>query len=813
MLALTQKSQWVIVWIALTGLISVQQSFAIERPMIEANASDRERVLKLIDKYDWAAKSFESKKQKMAPLIEAHKESASKAFAAAPKFGKDRVHPHINWTMDGVNAGILYFMTGNEDYAQFAADRLNGYIQYLGVEGKEPIVSSDGRQRDYRDVLENLGLCYDYIYPFLKKEGTTVFDAATQKRIPFDDKKAQLVFTQIVECGFKTAERNSNLEIMVFDGMLYSALCIEDKTKRDGYVDQLIKGWPGKGKSGLLNMKKVLMENDGVWPESASYSGVGQTVPTYMELIDRLYPEVKIFAGFEDALNGVLNRLYYSYPNEEEMVGFGDSHRIKGPQRIPEAYTRVYRRAGFEMPMKRAFQQMKADREKYGYQPSDLWAMDPLEGYESQRAESQAVHLSYAGIAIQKNLACTDKKQNGLMYYSGGASYIHSHLSGLDLELYGAGHVMSGVGGAGAEGGRGAELFVSYYRNYAGHNTVVINGESVGGNKGWKGQDLNCMDTVKLQAMEPQPYELPISKVFTFSSQILNDTVNKATQQRIVSIIRTSDTTGYYLDLFRSRSNGENKFHDYIYHNMGDSLTLKSQAGNLLSLTPDKKVDKEFKTFKTKDWARFPSKPIENRGKLLLFPGWHLFNEVAYSAGISEPVVGRFDMTIGNQCYMHVAMPGGVKREYFSIAAPPILDGAGKYGKKPSRVLSIRQSGEAWDRPFMVVYEPSVNAEPTVQSVKNIMAGEKVVGVEVQSLIGGAAITDIIIAQDSADAKLSLPDRGIEFEGRFAIMRSERRAGADTVSLYIGEGSSLRCGKYELKGNGKKQGFKSFPGQ
>jgi hypothetical protein len=791
-------------------LMGVSMASAQERPIIQADKNDRARALNLIKQYDWAAAYFNAMKMGIAPAIAAHKASPAKALEGAPAFGTGGVHLHINWTSQAVQAGILYFMTGDEDYAQFAADRLNRYVQFLAVEGRNPVVSKEGRQRDYRDVFDKIALTYDYIQPFLIKPGTTVYDANSGTRIPFDDTKAQAMFNKIVRYGFKTTERASNLEIMSFDSILYSALCVEDKTQRDAYVKMALEGTRQPG-TGLYGMKKVLIANDGIWPESASYSGVGLEVPEYMEIVDRNYPDLKIFAGFEGALDGVLKRLSYEYPNGSEHVAFGDSHRAGGSG-LPE-YTRVLRRAGFPKVTERFLAALKYDRTLNGYHPNNLWTMDALEGVKASPSESQSsVHLPYAGVVIQKNLNFSSPKDHGLMYYTGGASYVHSHLSGLDLELYGAGNVMSGVGAAGPPGGgassRGTEVFISYFRSYAGHNTVVVNGESKGSTHGWKGDEYNVMDKVQSQAMEPKFGETGVSKDFAFSCQQLDDKVNDTRQERTVAMVRTSDTSGYYLDLFRSKSNKENRFHDYIYHNIGDSLTLSTRSGAELPLQADSKVAKAVGNQKYEDWKRypslalaFPSKPSQYR----LFPGWHFFQSVAYSASTEEPVRGRFDVTIGNKRYMHTFVPGGDKREYTSASAPPIFDAAGTYGMKPSRVFSVRQFGEAWNRPFVVLYEPSLDTSPTVQSVENIVDAGKVVGARVVSHVGGKVITDLVLAEDQADG--SFKNAEVGFTGRFAIIRTIKSDSGSEQVLYIGDGAKLSFEGHELSGGASRKGF------
>lgn len=57
--------------------------------------------------------------------------------------------------------------------------------------------------------------------------------------------------------------------------------------------------------------------------------------------------------------------------------------------------------------------------------------------------------------------------------------------------------------------------------------------------------------------------------------------------QRATGIVRTSATGGYYVDIFRShRKDGNDKMHDYFYHNLGQRMTLTAADGSSLNLRP-----------------------------------------------------------------------------------------------------------------------------------------------------------------------------------------------------------------------------------
>ena len=162
---------------------------------------------------------------------------------------------------------------------------------------------------------------------------------------------------------------------------------------------------------------------------------------------------------------------------------------------------------------------------------------------------------------------------------------------------------------------------------------------------------------------------------------------------------------------------------------------------------------------------------------------------------------------------MHFAMPGGVEWEYTSAEAPPILEVAEGYNKKKAKVLTIRQMGECWKRPFIVAYEPSTNEKPTTQSIENITDGDKVVGAKVVSKVGDRLITDRIIAQEGAEATYANEDEKIQFTGRFAIARTIDSPARRELQLYIGDGEKLSFQGHELAAGDSNSGYKSAANQ
>jgi hypothetical protein len=104
--------------------------------------------------------------------------------------------------------------------------------------------------------------------------------------------------------------------------------------------------------------------------------------------------------------------------------------------------------------------------------------------------------------------------------------------------------------------------------------------------------------------------------------------------------------------------------------------------------------------------------------------------------------------------------------------------------------MLIRQRGEAWDSPFVVVYEPFDATEgATVNAVESVpveQAGAVVLKVSSHAgATGDRCETWLMHAVDPAET-LPLPEGA--FKGRFGGVM---RRGGDTAELYLGDGREL----------------------
>ncbi len=345
----------------------------------------------------------------------------------------------------------------------------------------------------------------------------------------------------------------------------------------------------------------------------------------------------------------------------------------------------------------------------------------------------------------------------------------HVHANGLAIELYGAGLIL------GADPGRGSSYWQADHREYysqpPAHNTVIVNGKSTYA----IGRSQIGME---LELVEPAGGEPAISPNIGFAQAVFRYANPAARQQRTLALVRTGGRSGFYFDVFRSRAESEaNSFHDYLYHNIGQSLELGDAAGNPLALAGSELLGSQRGTLKGYDY-------FKNERSVDCAEDWH----ATFTAKISK----------GPNHNMTLWMPGGLKRRVFAVDAPANHAGRdalpAEFAEMPMPTVLVRQQGDAWQRPFIAVYEPYLSADgPTITSVR----GAKVEGedsslaacvVEGRSKDGGKdTALKVLLAQDDKPAD-SHSFEGYNFQGSFGVVKLQDGAVSE---LYLGNGQNF----------------------
>lgn len=779
----------------------------LERPIIWITQGEKAGVLENIENHPWAQSLFSELKSNLESTVNTHAANPQATLDTIPSFAETDhqysdakalvpAKAHNTILANASNAGLLYFLTGEEKYAQFTADILNAYIERVAPRTPETTTICGNAFYDARATYGPFAIAYDFTYHFLNTPGRTVYSKSQNGRVPFDNSQAQKAIANMVgnilqEYGKpdKHGKIVSNHPILTATGALFGILCIDDEAERERLFDVF---WE-KGTHHQNSFKNTILPmfgEQGIWPESLSYSFMAP-VSLVLNVVDRVKPEMDVTSDYMHIFEG--NFLFDSLraPNRV-FVRFGDSKRYNDSTDELYRYTLSFaqRRGHQQLKQKAQVALRQAHDAKGGYQPSlsnsTFNNMDPLQllwgtpipdSVDGAIAfNTPTVILEHAGIALQRNHVAADNATYGLCGIIGGAHYVHSHVTGISMELYGAGYMMAANAGMPHTlADRKGPEHRDYYRLHAGNNTVIVNGTSHGIQEGsWNSDSHLWQDTTVNIAAEPKHLEAPVNEHYSFATQYLEDTINKAQQQRTLAIVRTSPTTAFYFDLFRSRSLVENKFHDYVYHNIGDETLISDNTGTL-TLAPTDRYDNDI------------GDPVGS-------PGWRYFEEERATAPTSKAIKVQFNLNHDRRS-MHLFVPDGVTREYTHALAPPTREAKNGYIKKKTQTIAIRQQGEAWKRPFIAILEPSATQDSSIVSVTQLTQDDRVVGAKVVSKVNGQSVTNYIICQDQADATYTDNTLELSFTGRFAIVTDR---GNEDVELYIGEGSQLAYRSHRL---------------
>lgn len=685
----------------------------------------------------------------------------------------------------GEKAAFLYWYTGEEPYARFAFDLFDTYMTGMYYR-KEPVDLSRGHHQTlvglssfeviHEDILNELTACYDFLYPYLQEQ---VPDKMGLYGETFK-KWADLIIQNGVTFN------NWNLHQARFIAKI--AVILEndqDYKDRKGcryYLDQIMNQSSLRQWSLQELMAYGYDPETGIWNESPGYAtGMVNDFLWFVELFDRqfdinLIPHMPVLPKAAGAL------LQYLYPNRY-TVCFGDGHYKK---LSPGPFLRLIRNAqkNGKPEQERHFTSLlklvageeagALSTERGGYHA--LFAGPALkirEDIPPARLEDVATPTFYApNVSWLVQRSGTDP-EHGLMISQAGSKGNHMHANGIAMELYGKGLVLV------PEMGIGTSYFQidydEYYSRFPAHNTVVVDGIS-------NYPVMKSSHAFELLGCFPEPGTTSGQPVpLTWSDVYFLEPETYADQRRVMGIIRTGDTRGYYVDIFRSRRRkGGDKRHDYFYHNLGRELALTGAGDRELDMQPTDKL-----AFADGDMMAYD----------------YLWDK--HSVRTDKDFKATFTLEIPapetehTQYRMHVWIKGAEGREIFTAKAPPSK--AFRHAMIPQEIadlpvptLVVRQEGEAWTRPFVAVYEPSGGSSSisSIRSIEPENAGDDFAGLLVESRSGRR---DFIFSGTDGAA---LDYDGRSVQAGYAVISEQEGA---LLSLFMGNGTRVSTEEYSME--------------
>ncbi|WP_341224492.1 heparinase II/III family protein [uncultured Arcticibacterium sp.] len=739
---------------------------------------------------DYKMPSFEE----MKPYLEderglylQHKETGEWAWIDVTKTGRIIENTNERILRVARNASLVYYIEGDEDYAKLAAHLFDVYMQGLYYRNEpidlkkqvQHVIGLTSFQVIKENIVDELAETYDFLYDYLKKnkkEQVPVYTASLKK---------------LAEIIIKNGVPDNNWNLHQANYVIQIALVLDDD---NAYAD-------GKGCQYYLNrvfnesearqwsVKDVLAsgydQENGVWNESAGYAlsvakGYSHLVKTIQEALNiNILPDMPILP------KAVAIMPQYLYPNKS-IVAFGDSHygpletevfldlvsnaqQFKNREQEEEFTSLIYMLEG--KGEKHGFRKNAFNEFLYNTKVELDHSILPANPDDYITSTFYAPNVSW--VAMRNGF---DRK-HGLMVSQFGSLGNHAHSNGIAMELYGKGFIL------GPEGGRGSSYlqadYREYYSQFPAHNTVSVNGKS-------QYNKMRSYYAFEVNSLYPaSERKTGFYPNINFSDLYFNEPSTNADQNRVMSIIRTGETTGYYVDIFRSKQkDGADKYHDYFYHNLGQKLAFTTIGNQNIVLEPSSKLTSKAGNIKAYDYLKDE-----------------------HSAKIEKPFKARYSLKLKGQeeVNMNIWVQGNENREVFKVSTPP--SEAFRHKVIPDEIVKdsllttvVRQYGEAWTKPFVTVYEPSSETEPaSIKSIESFKSGDNessFVGLKIESL---ANRTDYIFSSDHHNA---YEFGGISFEGTYTVVSTEN----ETSTLFLGAGKSISKDGYSIEILGKKSG-------
>lgn len=802
----------------------------LDRPFILVKNSDRSEILKKIDSKPWANEIYSDLKKSTDKQVRKFYQnpksylkklpfnwSQAEVNQFPPFFKTDHIENGKHRNLDNatekewkpaellieylqvaLDCGYLYYLTQDEKYAYVASSILYSFTKSVQQskmstwKGRGGLLFPYDGFREVRVIGYRLPLIYDFIASYLKNEGKA-FDIIRNQKVDFPVNKVQNVFKTYANITVNFGQTGSNHPVLEAPSLVYNALAMDDAKEREKWLSYFLSE-STQNQDALPIMAKNYKNQGDIWPETSQYLNHTTIILTKLLLvINRYNPSLQLGAKYPNILFALPRLDDLVYPNNE-IIRWGDGHRRQHAsfEAFENAYVLAkmdslnFLKDKFAPLIKNAIEKGKYTRKNI---EALFWYDDAIYGESNKINLPRTDRVYHAGIVLQRNLSTTNNPKDGLMGFVGGAHMVHGHAEGMNIELFGEGQVL------GVDHGRkkyGKDLHENYSRIFAAHNTVIVNGSSQG-EGGWVNLGINSVEII---SMEPKVRAKAVSPNHSFSQTSFVDDKGQqaeATQERTLGLIRTSPTTGYYVDVFRSKSKLPNEFHDYLYHNIGDKLVFENKDIHLV------KTPKRYMANANKRWIH--NKQYRN-------PGWHFFKDVQTSKTYPRDVVATFHTKKikGGAIFMQLHIPGFEDRVYTKVKAPITFESPKPYHKLPTPTLVIRKKGEAWKNPFVVVYEPYHKKEKaSIQSVEKLEQDGIYKGLKIVSKTPNEDLIQYVITQSKHQV---FRNEDIYFKGTYAVITLNNKN--QLKSIYVGEGEKLRYKNKEITINSSNTYYASY---
>lgn len=216
----------------------------LKHPFIWASYPERQKIVNNIHDFEWATSLYNQLKSRVDYQKNRHITNPAgtlSSIPAIPGVYADRTN-HTDIVGSMAESAIMYYLTNDATYAQYAADILSHYMKYLAMqpvkkyqEGTDGLMFDDG-WLESRALFPRIALTYDFLYNYINNSNHTVHDLLTNATKPFNNAEAQTTVTNLTDIVFMSIRASkSNHSILAGNGALFNLLMIDDDTKREQY--------------------------------------------------------------------------------------------------------------------------------------------------------------------------------------------------------------------------------------------------------------------------------------------------------------------------------------------------------------------------------------------------------------------------------------------------------------------------------------------------------------------------------------------------------------------------------------------------
>ncbi|MDO7171582.1 hypothetical protein [Mariniflexile sp. AS56] len=667
-------------------------------------------------------------------------------------------------------SAFAYYVTQDEKYAKFSADilwtwLLGTYYMQPPLDPKESTKGPGGYAPggimgyyDYEvihdDRQDYAAATYDFIHDYMNenphKHLNTIGKNTTEV--------AGEVFKRFIEIGLVRGNSRGNWNVNRYRHIMNSILVLEPNTfYKDGkgreYYIPFYTEKTTKYHEALPDIMKNYNSETGLWPESPGYaSGM---IPFVLNMGLKLYKAgVNTLGGNPMISKAAMANLGW-LDARGNLVVFGD---MRGGPSDVSSFESLLTYATWEGDMETAKKMATVVRKNIASGHYDRNASDwqgiifnqPLPGSGSDLPFHMAAYSPFHKHLIMKN---GNDENNGLMFtLYGGKSKSHLSENGLAMQFYGKGWAMAPDASA-YESYWSADA--PYHRGIMGSNTIV---------PGYRVGDIT------VNAMDPSvDTKAGLYNSFETSKHVSFADVSADEKRRLVAMVRTSETTGYYVDVFRSDQSNN----DYIHHNLGNTMVLKSASNTPLSLNTVNDLGVKY----DKNYAFFKNKRKINHTED--------FNATWTTTAVAPAL------------NVNMWMMGQNNRALYVVDAPPttlrndLTPGEVNKSPETTPTLIVRQNGiNGAKHPFVSVFETYEDGKKSINEISNFGTGPEFVSLKVISQNSTQYIFNA-----TNDYVYQTVNRW-KFNGNFAVISEKNKA---FEYMYLGKGKLLQKGNYKME--------------